>query len=504
MELEKLARINLEEEAYLKPISNRGIGFYNLDKNTAQFQFILTKNKKPLLISENNVKGYAFFEAKNGNENSRPSTSGVLDVDFIDPMKGIIGVTVPQWFLKNATNSEVLGEVYLSLNDAKLEGKDDTVVLGTFKFDVKDSLVNQISSDIKVSYIRMFDELRDEIESKVQDLKVDIQQTSSMLETIKQTIENAILSINQATDDGLKSINDDMLKVVAEIEKQSAMALSQIDSKKNDVDSSFGLAQTAMQNSADEILKKLDSNVIDANNAIDEKINVFKNNGALTKSDLDSAMNSYDLQKSKLTEDNGTAIAIVNLDFEDPLKQITKSGIYYLYTPLNGPTTSAKNGVLFATFVSNNYIKFIFMPYNSNSIYIRTKTGDSSWLQWQKINDFSDTGWVDLTVVNGTVPNTAFADRNGFKSSFRVVTQNGVTTNYLRLNVSNLISGQVIATLPNNAVQNAQSFLVSTSTNKPGCSINILPTGEVVFYTSSVTGDWTKDDFVYSEIKFTN
>ena len=34
----------------------------------------------------------------NGNENQRPSISGVLDVDFIDPMRGLIGVTVPGWF----------------------------------------------------------------------------------------------------------------------------------------------------------------------------------------------------------------------------------------------------------------------------------------------------------------------------------------------------------------------------------------------------------------------
>ena len=117
MELEKIAKVDLEESAYLKPVSDKGIGFYNLDKNTAQFQFRVTKNDKPLLISDKNVKGYAFFKAMNGTESQRPSISGVLDVDFIDPMRGLIGVTVPGWFLKSVVNSEVLGEVYLSLND---------------------------------------------------------------------------------------------------------------------------------------------------------------------------------------------------------------------------------------------------------------------------------------------------------------------------------------------------------------------------------------------------
>ena len=79
----------------------------------------------------------------------RPSTSGVLDVEFIDPMKGLIGVTVPQWFLKNVVDSEVLGEIYLSLNDVNNVGKDDTVVLGTFKFTVRDSLINQMKATLK-------------------------------------------------------------------------------------------------------------------------------------------------------------------------------------------------------------------------------------------------------------------------------------------------------------------------------------------------------------------
>ena len=60
----------------------------------------------------------------------------------------------------------VYGELYLSLNDASGSGQDDTVVLGRFSFSVKDALVNKIESDIKVRYIRMFDDLNDEIKEK--------------------------------------------------------------------------------------------------------------------------------------------------------------------------------------------------------------------------------------------------------------------------------------------------------------------------------------------------
>lgn len=211
MELEKVGKLDLNEEPYLQPISNRGIGFYNLDKNTAKFQFVVQKDNKPLLISDKNVKGYAFFKAANGTEEKRPSTSGVLDVEFIDPMKGLIGVTVPQWFLKNVVDSEVLGEIYLSLNDVNNVGKDDTVVLGTFKFTVRDSLINQIESDIKVSYIRMFDELRSELEKKVQQLKQDIGDTQTLIESIKQTAEEYLIKINKAQADAIVSITDALI-----------------------------------------------------------------------------------------------------------------------------------------------------------------------------------------------------------------------------------------------------------------------------------------------------
>lgn len=503
-EFNKIASIDLEETPYLKPISNKGIGFYNLDKNTAQFQFILKKKDKPLLISGNNVKGYAFFKAKNGNENTRASTSGVIDVDYIDPMKGIIGVTVPQWFLKNVANSEVLGELYLSLNDVNNKKKDDTVVLGTFMFEVRDSLVNQLESDIKVSYIRMFDDLREQIELKIENVKNDINETTSLLEEIKQTISNAKKTIQESANDGIKLVDDNKKQAILDINEQSKLALNQIDSRKNDVDSSFQLAQTSMQNEVGLIVQKFESNVTDANKAIDEKVELFNNNGALTKSDIDSIMNGYDLQKAKLTDENGMAIPIVDLDFDDPLKLITKSGLYYLYNSINGPLTSSKNGMLSAMFMGSGYIKFLFTPFNSNDMYIRTKNGEGNWLPWRRINGFTDTGWINLTIVNGTVPDPAYKERNGFTSAFRVINENGVVKNHLRLNVSNVINGQVIATLPEGVVQNVQSFPVTTNNGKSGCYVVILPTGDIVFYTSSITGEWTSEDCIYSELHFLN
>ena len=78
-ELQKVATLSLEESAYLRPISGKGIGFYNLDKNTAQFQFRVTKDDFPLQISDKNIKGYAFFEENVKVKDVKPSISGVID-----------------------------------------------------------------------------------------------------------------------------------------------------------------------------------------------------------------------------------------------------------------------------------------------------------------------------------------------------------------------------------------------------------------------------------------
>ncbi|MDU6836806.1 MAG: BppU family phage baseplate upper protein [Staphylococcus haemolyticus] len=499
MELEKVAKIDLEEEAYLKPISDRGIGFYNLDKNTAQFQFRVTKDNLPLLISTNNVKGYAFFKQITVKNGDRPSTSGVLDVEFIDPMTGLIGVTVPSWFLKSVTNSTVLGEIYLSLNDYKNEDKDDTVVLGTFQFEVKDSLVNQIGSDIKVSYIRMFDDLRDELEKKVEQLKKDIGSTQSLIDTIKQLSASATQAIQKAKDDSINSINTNKAGALNNIEEQTTLSLAQIDSKKNDVQSGFEIAKTAFQNSVDQNTQTFDAKVTDVNNLIDKKVNDFQTNGALTKSDVDNLMGSYDWQKTALTQGNGATIPVYDLDFDNPT-QITKSGFYYLYKPVNGPVTL--NGMLIVIYANANYMKFIYTPYTSNEVHIRTKLGD--WLPWQSINDFKDTGWINLPLVNGAYANTEYTDRNGYPCSYRIVTQNGVTTNHLRINASNLFSGQIFARLPQDMVKNAQSFSVRTPTGKPGCFLVINPTGDVLFYKSSVTGDWSEKDYIYAQVSWIN
>lgn len=509
MELEKVGKLDLNEEPYLQPISNRGIGFYNLDKNTAKFQFVVQKDNKPLLISDKNVKGYAFFKAANGTEEKRPSTSGVLDVEFIDPMKGLIGITVPQWFLKNVVDSEVLGEIYLSLNDVNNVGKDDTVVLGTFKFTVRDSLINQIESDIKVSYIRMFDELRSELEKKVQQLKQDIGDTQTLIETIRQTAEDYLVKINKAQADAIVSITDALMSSNQSIDLEREEALRQIDAKRDAIKTDYDLASDTFKKTYDSNMDAFNSNVNQANATIDEKVNSFnetlKNDGFTTPSDVEQKFTEADWQKYKLTNDDGTNFYDANLqiDFDNNEQLMSLPiGTRYVVLTSNNPTGTNNNGWLTKYKRNGDAVLIQYQPYNSTVIY--QKRFYKSWSDWERVgSDVVDTGWVDLQLVNSASPHNELVTKGGFTSAYRTITQNGITKKMLRINATTIKRGQTIALLPKEFVENLMFFSISTPRNKNNGRISLNTSGTVNFDATVDPSAWTDTDYIYGQYEWT-
>lgn len=509
MELEKVGKLDLNEEPYLQPISNRGIGFYNLDKNTAKFQFVVQKDNKPLLISDKNVKGYAFFKATNGTEEKRPSTSGVLDVEFIDPMKGLIGVTVPQWFLKNVVDSEVLGEIYLSLNDVNNVGKDDTVVLGTFKFTVRDSLINQIESDIKVSYIRMFDDLRTELEKKVQQLKQDIGDTQTLIESIKQTAEEYLVKINKAQADALIAITDALLTSNQSIDLEREEALRQIDAKRDAIKTDYDLASDTFKKTYDSNVDAFNTNVNQANTTIDEKLQTFnetlERDGFTTPEYVENKFTEKNWQKFKLTNDDGTNFYDANLqiDFDNNEQLMSLPiGTRYVVLTLNNPTGTNNNGWLTKYKRNGDAVLIQYQPYNSTVIY--QKRFYKSWSGWERVgSDVVDTGWIDLQLVNSASPHNDLVSKGGFTSAYRTITQNGVTKKMLRINATTIKHGQTIALLPKEFVKNLMFFSISAPRNKNSGRISLNTSGTVNFDATVDPSAWTDTDYIYGQYEWT-
>ena len=223
--LKKEAKITVVDEPRLKPITDENIGFYNMDINTAVLTFQVRKQDYPLEISKVNTDIYAYFVSDNG------SSTGRVQVDYVNPMQGIIQLTLDNDFLKAATDTYVTGQIYI-----KAVGRKDTVVLNEFRFYVKDALINQIDADIKISYIREIDDLIDNFKEKIESVSQnfsDIETAQADFTAFVNAQKNAF--IKQVNDmknemnafanntqkdliDRLNSIDDKMLQTLSELE----------------------------------------------------------------------------------------------------------------------------------------------------------------------------------------------------------------------------------------------------------------------------------------------
>ena len=215
MELKKIGKIEVKNEPYLKPISDEGIGFYNLDDKTAVLRFYVTKNKKPLLISEENTETYIYLESSNG------SNQVVEDVRFIDPLNGVIEVTIPIEFLQASTNTTVIGQIYISINHQNQvdSDKSSTAVLTEFEFEVGDAIINKINGATKIKYIRMFDELKRQINARATEIQEQLDNLEDYVVKVKNASDEGITKIQIETKKGLDKLNQQHSKSVKDVEE---------------------------------------------------------------------------------------------------------------------------------------------------------------------------------------------------------------------------------------------------------------------------------------------
>ena len=144
----------------------------------------------------------------------------------------------------------------------------------------------------------------------MQQLKQDIGDTQTLIETIRQTAEEYLIKINKAQADALIAITDALLSSNQSIELEREEALRQIDAKRDAIKTDYDLASDTFQKLYDSNVQSFNTNVSNANTTIDEKVNSFnetlKNDGFTTPSDVDNKLNELDWQKYKFTDNNGT------------------------------------------------------------------------------------------------------------------------------------------------------------------------------------------------------
>ncbi|MCC3691433.1 BppU family phage baseplate upper protein [Staphylococcus capitis] len=374
----KEARITTVDEPYLKPISDEGIGFYNMDINTAVLTFQVRREingeSYPLEISEANTEITAYFVSDNG------SSTGRVEVEYVDPMQGIIRLTLDNDFLKASTDTSVTGQIYI-----KAVGRKDTVVLNEFRFHVADALINQIDADIKIRYIREIDDLVDLVKDRIETVSKELENVqeaeneflnfvnTQKSEFVKQVtdlrgqIQNFATQTETELTDYLNTINDKVL----EVNEHLNAATEGVITEQNLEEHLIGYAKK--EEVGTELSKKANEDEFKAlSDSLDEMI----------QNKVNEAMKKATGQQTALTEQDGSAIRLDNVDLST-MNKIDKTGFYYLYNPTNSPDPDNQSGYAIVISRSETYKKVLFMPYNRHRIYSRNMMGETTrWGSW--------------------------------------------------------------------------------------------------------------------------
>ncbi|WP_191835939.1 BppU family phage baseplate upper protein [Mammaliicoccus sciuri] len=489
--IDKKALFRLVAEPYLKPISDLGVGFYNLDENTAKIEFQLYNSKGTLQISEINIDAYAYFESANG------SVSDVIDLEVLDGLNGIVGITLDKEFLQASTSTKVTGQVYIGVNNVDNNPKNNEVaVFREFTFEVADALINKISSFTKIEYIRMFDQLKARILQRVEDIEQAIANGADYVAEMKTVKEQGIAQINQSVTEGKDYINNIVMQYNQDVYTIKSAAINEMNTSKND-------AISTMNNKVDESVSNVENVSNDAVVHVDGKLNEF--NQAITDNEfvkpegLNDKLNSLTWQKYRLTQDDGkptfyTAVDPVTL----PPGQYQIS--YMKNNPFNNSGSAMYNlDIMKGT--DNTTQIFAVLSY-TGQVFIKNvhKGTDLGWKELTKTQ--TDTGWITYQLINGALSNTAYKnnDENGFDCAYRTITNGSIITKKLRINGSNLTPGQVIAQLPTNFAKNTQSFSVKTPDVTNNACVVIKPNGEVIFYVSNNDNTWNETGYAYAEL----
>ena len=506
--IDKKALFKLKSEPYLKPISDLGVGFYNLDENTAILRFQLSNTKGPLLIHENNLIAYAYFESSNG------SASDVIELEIEDSFNGIVTITLDKDFLQASTSTKVKGQVYIGVNNVDGNPEyNEVAVFREFTFEVADALINKISSFTKIEYIRMFDQLKMRIEKKVRDIEEAIANGADYVAEMKSVLQEGVETLNTIVSDGKKDIQAYIAQAKTDLTKVK-------DDATEDITTTANNAKTSVQDTASTAVNSINLSTTEATEHVDAKVTEFnqtvEDNGFLSPQILDEELGKLEWQKYKLTEDDGARMWIGNIKDTDITTLPT--GLYEFSTSADTDLDLCKIpnfpnmrighiASLDVTTSGNGRKQFTYRQNHYNRVFVATLHTGGSWREWKEItSEQSDTGWIPFTIINGGRTNTAYdygKARNGYGCSYRAIKIGSMTQKFIRVNADNVSHSQVIAQLPANFAKSPQVGFIRAPLNHNGTSIIIENNGEVKVYIAN-DPEWSvsNDKYIYGTISW--
>ena len=495
--IDKKALFKFKSEPYLRPISDLGVGFYNLDENTAILRFQLSNEKGPLLIHENNLTAYAYFESSNG------SVSDVIELDIEDSFNGIVTITLDKEFLQASTSTKVKGQVYIGVNNVDGNPEyNEVAVFREFTFEVADALINKISSFTKIEYIRMFSQLKERIEQQVRNIEEAIANGADYVAEMKSVLQQGIETLNAIVTDGKSDIQAYIAQAKTDLTKVK-------DNATEDITTTANNAKTSVQDTASTAINSIDSKATEATEHVDAKVTEFNqtvaDNDFLTPQILDEELESLEWQKYKLTNDDGERIRISGID-----PTTLSTGFYQIWETYNMPpdTTDGSNAYWNVDVIAglDNTKQILAVLSSTGKAYLKNihKGFDNGWKEIS--NNQTDTGWVPFTIINGGRTNPAYGyndSRNGYGCSYRTITTGSKTEKYIRVNADNIADSQVIAQLPEGFAKNPQVGFIRAPLAFNGSSLIIEKNGEVKAYINNKS-EWTASEgnYIYGTISW--
>ena len=194
--INKESHLRLETSSNFQNRLDTNIQFYSTDLGTADLVFNLTRNGRPLLVSENNAT--AFLIIKKDKEYI------VDNVEIIDPMNGKMKYTVPNEVL--ARPGKWTTQLYIEVNNKKEPQNADIVTEIDFTFNIKDSVINTIPAVDKINELRTFQEFRENIMSTINEINEALANGEDYVSQMEGTKAS-----------GMKALNDRTTQVIEEI-----------------------------------------------------------------------------------------------------------------------------------------------------------------------------------------------------------------------------------------------------------------------------------------------
>lgn len=349
--INKEGHLRLETSSNFQNRLDTNIQFYSTDLGTADLVFNITRNGRPLLVSENNATTFLIM---------KKDDEYIVDfVEVVDAMNGKLKYTVPNQVL--ARPGKWTTQLYIEVNNVKEPENADIATEIDFTFNIKDSVINTIPAVDKIKEIRTFAEFRASI----------MEQISAINSALEDG--NDYVTLMEATKtSGMKALNDRSIQVIDQLESNAI---------------AYGKALTDLKDGAI--------------NELDTKVNKIK-------TDVE-ALNKFDTanwQKSKITGDDGLIRQVNKADLTNPDDVFSKTEFVYVTQATGVPAGENGNGFVKAVFRNSGYGVITYQAYNSDRIFIKRRVNSPTWTDWVPLNpDTNKRKWLGTLGQEGNVYN---------------------------------------------------------------------------------------------------